>query len=215
MNAPASSLQPAAPPADGQLPVWSDEDRARAHHYALLGRLFFAAPDAPLLTALVASARVLGVGASAFARAWAELGEIAAASDAAGVNEEYEALFYGIGRPEVMLYGSYYLAGFLMEEPLAHLRDDLAELGLGRRAGVAETEDHIAALAEVMRHLVLTGPDEAGLARQRRFFSRHLQPWYGRFVEVLTLAPQARFYARVGALARAFFDIESEAFAME
>ena len=212
MNAPVSILQPAAP--SGQ-PTWSDEDRARAHHYALLGRLFFAAPDGPLLVALAASARVLGVGESAFAQAWAELGEIAAESDATAVGDEYESLFYGIGRPEVMLYGSFYLAGFLMEEPLADLRDDLAELGLARRAGVAETEDHIAALAEVMRHLVLTGPDEAGLARQRQFFARHLQPWYGRLVDALTAAPQARFYARVGALMRAFFDIESEAFAME
>lgn len=214
MNAPVTIFQPQHPAPDDAL-VLTDEDRARAHHYALLGSLFFAAPEAPLLTALVASARVLGNGDTPFALAWAELGEIAAGSDAPTVHDEYDTLFYGIGRPVVMLFGSFYLAGFLMEEPLAELRDDLAELGLARRHGVAETEDHIAALAEVMRHLVLTGPDEAGLARQRRFFTRHLQPWYARLADALAAAPQARFYARAGALMRAFFDIESEAFAME
>ncbi|NMG42581.1 molecular chaperone [Aromatoleum toluvorans] len=214
MNAPAAIIEAHLAPA-GDAPVLGDEDRARAHHYALLARLFFAAPDAPLLAALAASARVMGDGDAPFARAWAELGDCAEQADAPAVRDEYDALFYGIGRPDVMLYGSWYLAGFLMEEPLAELRDDLAELGLARRAGVAETEDHIAALAEVMRHLALTGPDEAGLARQRRFFVRHLQPWYARLADALAAAPQARFYARTGALMRAFFDIESEAFAME
>lgn len=210
MNAPVTHFQPASPE-----PIWTDEDRARADHYALIARLFFAAPDAALLGALAESARVFGHGDGAFASAWAELGAAAAGTSADAVGEEFDALFYGIGRPEVMLYGSFYQAGFLMEEPLAELREDLAELGLGRRVGVAETEDHIAAVAEVMRHLVLTGPDAAGLERQHRFFTRHLQPWYARLADALGAAPRARFYARVGALARAFFDIESAAFAME
>jgi len=196
-------------------PLLSDEDLARADHYALLARLFFAAPDAVLLAGLVDAGSAFAAGDSAFAQAWAKLADAARATDGQAVRDEYEALFYGIGRPEVMLYGSYYLAGFLMEEPLAHLREDLAGLGLRRRGGVAETEDHVAALAEVMRHLVVTGPDAAGLARQRAFFVRHLQPWYGRLADALEASPQAHFYARVGALARAFFDIESEAFRME
>jgi TorA maturation chaperone TorD len=196
-------------------PPVSDEERARADHYALVARLFFAAPDAPLLAGLADAGDTFGASDSAFARAWAELAEAARATDAQAVYDEYERLFHGIGRPEVMLYGSYYLAGFLMEEPLADLRDELAKLGLARRGGVAETEDHVAALAEVMRHLVVTGPDAVGLARQRAFFVRHLQPWYGRLADALAASPQARFYARVGALARAFFDIESEAFGMD
>lgn len=193
----------------------SVEDAARAEHYALLARLFFAAPDAPLLAALVAAGEVFGVGDSPFGVAWAELADAARRADPRSVHDEYEALFQGIGRPEVMLYGSFYLAGFLMEEPLADLRDDLAELGLARRGGVTETEDHVAALAEVMRHLVVTGADAAGLARQQAFFARHLQPWYARLADALAASPRASFYARVGALARAFFDVESEAFAMD
>jgi TorA maturation chaperone TorD len=64
---------------------------------------------------------------------------------AEAVEEEYTRLFLTIGRPEVMLFGSFYIAGFLMEEPVVELRDDLAELGLGRRMGIMESEDHIAA----------------------------------------------------------------------
>lgn len=206
MNAPMTQLQ--------SLPTWSEEDRARADHYALLARLFYAPPDAALLGAIVQSARSLGVGEGAFPQAWAALGEAAGRLDAAAVGDEFAALFVSVSKPVVMANGSWYLTGFLQEEPLAELRDDLAELGLGRRSGVAETEDHIAALAEVMRHLVLTGPDEAGLARQQRFFNSHLAPWYARFVAAVAAAPGADFYARAGGLLQTFFDIERQAFDM-
>ncbi|MCK0510115.1 TorD/DmsD family molecular chaperone [Aromatoleum buckelii] len=215
MNAPQAAILRAPGSAPSASPPESAEDAARAEHYALLARLFFAAPDAPLLAALVVASDVFGVGDSPFGVAWAELANAARRTDAQSVHDEYEALFQGIGRPEVMLYGSFYLAGFLMEEPLADLRDDLAELGLARRGGVTETEDHVAALAEVMCHLVITGADAAGLARQRAFFVRHLQPWYARLADALAASPRASFYARVGALARAFFDVEREAFAMD
>lgn len=195
-------------------PSRHEEDRARADHYALIARLFFAAPDAPLLAGLVQSGRSLGGGANAFSRAWAALGEAAAVAEPAAVTDEFAALFVSVSKPAVMLNGSWYLTGFLQEEPLAELRDDLAGLGLGRRQGVSETEDHIAALAEVMRHLVLTGPDEAGLARQERFFGKHIAPWYAQFADSLAAAPGADFYVKVGSLLRAFLDIEREAFDM-
>src|SRR5690606_22944337 len=41
-------------------PAHSEEDRARADHYALLARLFQAAPDTALLAALVAAGGTLG-----------------------------------------------------------------------------------------------------------------------------------------------------------
>jgi TorA maturation chaperone TorD len=186
-------------------PTWSDEDRARAEHYALIARLLHAAPDDALLAALAQTGRP---------RAWAALGAAAQAMPQQAVADEFDALFVSVGKPEVMSNGSWYLTGFLQEEPLAELRDDLAVLGLGRRPGVTETEDHIAALAEVMRHLVLTGPDEAGLARQRQFFGRHLAPWYAQFAGALAAAPKADFYAKVGGLLAAFMDIEREAFDM-
>jgi TorA maturation chaperone TorD len=42
------------------------------------------------------------------------------------VADEHDALFGGVGKPEVHLFGSHYLSGFLNEKPLAALRSDLA-----------------------------------------------------------------------------------------
>lgn len=199
-------------------PTWSEEDRARADHYALLARLFHAAPDAVLLDALVQAGRSLGgtrgEDEGALPRAWAALAAAASSLPLQAVRDEFDALFVSVSKPVVMMNGSWYITGFLQEEPLAELREDLLELGLGRRQGVTETEDHISALAEVMRHLVLTGPDEAGLLRQQRFFGRHIAPWYADFAAALAKAPGAGFYAKVGALLLAFMDIEREAFDM-
>lgn len=195
-------------------PTWSEEDRARADHYALLARLFHTAPDAALLDALVQAGRSLGGTEGALPQAWAALAAAASRLPLQDVRDEFDALFVSVSKPVVMTNGSWYITGFLQEEPLAELREDLAELGLGRRQGVTETEDHIAALAEVMRHLVLTGPDEAGLARQQRFFGRHIAPWYADLAAALAKAPGVDFYARVGALLLAFMDIEREAFDM-
>lgn len=207
MNSPLHAAPMSATP--------TDEDLARAEHYALLARLFYAAPDAAVLDMLVQAADVFAQGRGPLADAWRELGEIAGTVTPEAVEDEYSQLFLTIGRPDVMLFSSFYLAGFLMEEPLADLRDVLAELGLARRPGIGESEDHISALCEVMRHLVVTGPDAAGIARQRKFFADQIQPWYGQMCEALQSRADAAFYGRVAGLARAFFDIEGEAFAMD
>ena len=183
-------------------PVLGDEDRARAEHYAVLSRLFSRAPDADFLQKL-----------SAMAGAWGSV-DAAKSVSAEAVEEEYTRIFLTIGRPEVMLFGSFYIAGFLMEEPVVELRHDLAELGLGRRLGITESEDHIAALCDVMRHLIVTGPDAAGLARQQLFFTRHIAPWFEALCDALEGAPEARFYPRTAALVRAYFEIERLAFDM-
>jgi TorA maturation chaperone TorD len=198
-----------------EAPEWAEEDRARADHYALIAQLFYAPPDATLLAELASAGAALGQGEGALAEAWKAISACAATLDAASAQNEFEQLFVSIGKPEVMLYGSFYQTGFLNEEPLADLREDLIQLGLARREGVGETEDHLAALSEVMRHLVITGPDEAGLNRQYEFFTRHLQPWYSKLCDALAAAPQAVFYGYVGALTRAYFDIESEAFSFD
>lgn len=189
------------------LPPLAPEEAARADHYALLARLFRSPPDAALLATLA------DLGATAqgeLASAWRGLAAAAAGLDADAAREEYERLFVGVGRPQIFLYASYYQAGFLMEEPLAVLRDDLAALGLARLAGVGEPEDHIAALAEVMRQLIARG---APLAGQKRFFARHLQPWCGRLAADLERAPAA-FYPSAGRLLGAYFVVEAEAFSM-
>lgn len=195
-------------------PVLHEEDRARAEHYAVLSRLFAGPPDAAFLKQLPALAATWGSTGSPLGQAWLLLGDAARGVDAEDVEAEYTRLFLTIGRPEVMLFGSFYIAGFLMEEPVVDLRADLAELGLGRRIGITESEDHIAALCDVMRHLVVTGPDAAGLARQQAFFAGHLAPWVDALAKALENAPDSRFYSRTAALVRAFFDIERLAFEM-
>jgi TorA maturation chaperone TorD len=195
-------------------PVLSDEDRARAEHYAVLSRLFASAPDADFLHRLPTLAATWGSSGSALGQAWLMLGDAARGIDAEQLEDEYTRLFLTIGRPDVMLFGSFYMAGFLMEGPVVELRADLAELGLGRRFGVTESEDHIAALCDVMRHLIVTGPDTAGLGRQQLFFTRHIAPWFEALCEALERAPDVRFYQRAAALVRAFFEIERLAFDM-
>ena len=195
-------------------PVLSDEDRARAEHYAVLSRLFASAPDADFLHRLPTLAATWGSSGSALGQAWLMLGDAARGIDAEQLEDEYTRLFLTIGRPDVMLFGSFYMAGFLMEGPVVELRADLAELGLGRRFGVTESEDHIAALCDVMRHLIVTGPDAAGLGRQQLFFTRHIAPWFEALCDALERAPDARFYPRTAALVRAFFEIERLAFDM-
>ena len=195
-------------------PLLSDEDRARAEHYAVLSRRFASAPDAEFLRKLPALAAVWGGSGNALGQAWLMLRDAALNTDAEQLEDEYTRLFLTIGRPDVMLFGSFYMAGFLMEGPVVELRADLAELGLGRRLGVTESEDHIAALCDVMRHLIVTGPDAAGLGRQQLFFTRHIAPWFEALCDALERAPDARFYPRTAPLVRAFFEVERLAFDM-
>lgn len=195
-----------------QVPL-PEEDLARAGMYALLARLLYAAPDAELLQA-IAQADEIAAPQSALADAWHGLQAASAAMDAEAAMQEYEQVFIGLGQGEVMPYMSWHLTGFLMEEPLARLRDDLARLGLARVAGVGEPEDHAAALCEVMRFLA-AGDAEAGpavLKRQREFFGRHLRPWYAKFAVQLETAPSANYYRGVARLWKSFCDVEAAAF---
>ena len=188
------------------------EETARADLYGLLATLYAAPPSQDLIDT-IASARSEGEGV--LEQAWASLVTACREADAEAVRDEYESLFIGVGKPEVMLYGSYYLSGFLMEKPLAALRTDLAQLGLERDASVTESEDHIAMLCEVMRYLIAS--DEiapAGIAEQKRFFATHMQPWVVQMCEATAAHPESRFYRVVTRLARTFFEVEMQAFDM-
>lgn len=191
------------------------EDAARADLYALLAHLFHAAPDADLL-AVLANADDISAKAphSVVGDAWRKLQSAASAADPEALAQEFQDLFVGVGSGEVMAYGSWHLTGFLMEEPLARLRDDLAQLGFSRLQSAAEPEDHIAALAEVMRLLVRGGDGipAAAFEVQKDFFTRHLRPWYARFAEHLAKAPSANFYRVVAELTKTFLDTETALF---
>ena len=190
-----------------------DEEIARAEMYGLLATLFYQPPDEDLLAQLQAAVTEAPQQGGFLEEPWRDLVAQARAMTATQIAQEYNALFGGVGKPEVYLYGSHYLSGFLNEKPLVQLRDDLAALGLARDANMPETEDHVAYLMEVMRYLI-AGDDVAvcNLTQQAGFFSRHLQPWVSRLCQTLATHPRAVFYARVAALSEAFVSVESQGF---
>jgi TorA maturation chaperone TorD len=181
-------------------------DHGRSQLLALLGRLLGAAPDCELLSVVAG----LQADDTPIGRALGELAAAARGADEAALEREHFAIFVGLGRGELLPYGSYYLTGFLHDRPLAELRGDLARLGVVRAAGVSEPEDHIASVLETLAGLlggVFPAPEEAAA----EFFARHVRPWAGRFFADLEAAPSARFYRAVGALGRLTMDIEQAA----
>ncbi len=186
-----------------------DVDTARAHEYALLATLLARAPDQALLDRLAG----LRGDASPLGLAHAALAEAASQTNAERVEREYFDLFIGLGRGELLPYGSYYLTGFLHERPLARLRESLARLGIERAAGQAEPEDHAAILCEIMAGLASRQfPAPAGA--ERELFEQHLAPWIERFFADLERVEAADFYRRLGSLGRVFVAVETEAFAL-
>lgn len=200
---PRGTLRPDLyPAADLTDPV----DTVRAQHWVLLSRLLMRAPDQTLLrqlAALTGDDTPLGAARGALARAAAEV-------DAAQVEREFHDLFIGLGRGELLPYASYYLTGFLHERPLAKLRAEMDRLGIARAEGVAEPEDHIATLCEIMAGLV-RGEFGGGGEAAGRFFARHVAPWAAKCFSDLEAAEHARFYRAVGRLGSVFVAIETEA----
>jgi TorA maturation chaperone TorD len=199
------------------IPVSSalDEETARAEIYGLLAQLYYAPPTPELLAALrVAVTEAPAQGAFLEGPWRAVVGAARGLGDRA-IADEYDALFGGVGKPEVYLFGSHYLSGYLNEKPLARLRDTLAALGLGRDETMPETEDHVAYLCEVMRYLI-AGDDVAvaNLTRQREFFGEHLQPWVMDLCDAISAHPKAHFYAALAGFTRSFMSVEAQGFDM-
>ncbi len=192
-----------------------DEETARAEVYGLLAALFYAAPSLALYDNLKVAVTQAPAAGALLEASWSELVAAAREQSLAGITSEYDALFGGVSRPEVYLFGSHYLSGFLNEKPLAALRGDLASLGLARDESMPETEDHVAYLFEVMRYLI-AGDDVAvaNLTRQREFFTRHLQPWIPSMCEALTAHPKSRFYRALAGFTQVFVSVEAQGFDM-
>jgi TorA maturation chaperone TorD len=189
----------------------NEEESLRAQCYRLLAGLLMAPREPEALERLSG----LKGDESALGQALTALGRAAGATGASAADDEYHDLFIGVGRGELVPYGSYYLTGFLYEKPLARLRQDMARLGIGRADEVKEPEDHIASLCETMAGLI-TGAfgAPADLEVQRKFFDAHIGPWAGKFFSDLEAAKTASFYMPVGAVGRLFMEIESTAFEM-
>jgi len=197
------------------IPVSSalDEETARAEVYGLLAALFYAPPSPDLLAQLRVAVTEAPAAGGFLEEPWRQfVGTVRALSDPQ-VAAEYEALFGGIGKPEIYLFGSWYLSGFLNEKPLAALRGDLSALGLVRDESMSETEDHFACVCEVMRYLI--AGDDAGVAnltQQQKFFSDHVQSWAPTMCEAITAHPKARFYAALAGFTAAFVSVETQGF---
>jgi len=195
-----------------------DDDReelARAESYGLLAALFYAPPSSQLHAQLRVAPTVAPAPGGLLEGSWSEVVAAARRRTVEEIAGEYAALFLGLGKPEVFLYGSHHLAGALNETPLVALRETLARLGLERVEGMYETEDHVAYLCEAMRFLI-AGDDPAvcNLGTQQRFFDEHLRGWTVRMCEQIAAHPAADFYRAAALFAHAFFTVEAQAFDM-
>lgn len=209
-ESPASGQRVQLPPAVGTAGA---EEQLRAQTYSLLSNLLAGPPDSTLIDSLKAIDVAPQDEESLLAAAWRMLAIAASRTTPADLEDEYQTLFIGIGRGELVPYGSWYLTGFLMEQPLARLRTDLRVLGIERHAGVHEPEDHAAALCAAMALLAMD-EDARSQARQRDFFLRHLEPWMTQLFLDMQQAPSARFYRAVGQLGEQFMAVEGQAFRM-
>lgn len=187
------------------------EDRGRAILYSFLAKVLYAAPKQDITE----TANYFASDDSDLGRAFNDFLSAFRGLDQDVLGREYHDLFIGVGRGELLPFGSYYLTGFLNEKPLADLRADLNELGFERAMGVSEPEDHIATLCDVMGQLVIgSGEGEFTLYDQDRFFAAHLKPWAGKFFADLQSAKKADLYRTIGRIGQVFMAIEEDGFSM-
>jgi TorA maturation chaperone TorD len=178
-----------------------------------LARLWLAPPDAALLAQFRLAVTEAPEPGSFLEAPWQALVAQMRAATPASAQEEFAALFQGVGKPEVFPYASFFLAGFVNEKPLARLREDLAALGLTRDAAQFETEDHVSYVLEVMRYLIAGEGGAAGnLAQQHRFFRAHVQPWIEPLCQAVDDQPAARLWRAIAAMTLAFVQVETQAF---
>ena len=189
--------------------VITEEDQLRADLYDFLSALL----ARPANKALLDKTAKLSGDETDLGRAIGTLAKLAVQSSVKSVEREFNALFIGLGRGELLPYGSYYMTGFLNEKPLALLRDDMAKNRIVRAENIYEPEDNIASVLEMMSGLIMGRFGEVvSLSQQKTFFNRHIAPWAGHFFTDLEGAEGSLFFAPIGAIGRYFMAIEKEAF---
>ena len=194
---------------------WQDEERQqeqqyRASAYSIIAALLRAVPSKEALQHIAEFSKV-AVDEDELLLSMSTMGLAAESTELEAIDDEFHALFIGLGRGELVPYGSWYLTGYLMEQPLSILRDDLAQLGFQRDEEVVEPEDHVAALCEVMAMMV---QDDVTPSVQSRFFEKHISTWIGRFFTDLSEAESAVFYRAVGRFGTAFINLEKQYLSM-
>lgn len=189
------------------------EEGARAELYGVLALLWLAPPSAELLAQFRVAVTEAPEAGAFLQGPWEALVGALRSTTVEQAQDEFDALFGGVGKPDVLVYGSHYLAGFLNEKPLALLRQDMAQLGLQGDAQSGQTEDHIASVFEVMRYLI-AGDDVAvcNLEQQRRFFRTHIQPWAEQLCNAVDAHPRAQLWRAVADMTRAFVQVETQGF---
>ncbi len=189
----------------------SAEDRLRADFYNFLGLLLAGPPDQMLLDQMAE----LSGDETDLGQAIRAMSRVAKVTKPAAAEREFNALFIGLGRGELLPYASFYLTGFLNEKPLAQLRNDMAARGVTRAPNVFEPEDNIASLMEIMAGMIVGrfGAPQS-LEDQKTFWSKHISPWAIHFYSDLEAAENSVLYASVGTAGRIFMEIEKEAFRM-
>ncbi|MFV2033341.1 MAG: molecular chaperone [Gammaproteobacteria bacterium] len=198
---------------DSTAPDLEEEQQYRASAYSLIAAMLRAGPDQGLLDQIANLAAVTrDDDDDDLLLAMSSLGLSAKTFTPDSIADEYHSLFIGLGKGEVVPYGSWYLTGFLMEKPLSDLRDDLRKLGYERSESVSEPEDHAAALCEVVSMLISEG---AELSVQRKFYQSHMANWMGRFFADLSNAQSSVFYKAVGRFGSAFMAFEDQYFSMQ
>lgn len=198
--------------------VIAPEDSARAGFYALIGRLFYAPPDADLIRQMAASTNAGGEDASeqggstsGLAQAWLAMQAACAKSNPELAGQEHETLFIGIGRAQVTPYTSGYAAPISPDRHLVQLRQQLGEWGLARQDTVFDSEDHVSGLCDVMRYLI---EQNQSVDMQKQFFEAYVQTGAVPFCDTVIRTASAVFYRQVAVLAKAFFEVEKAAFDM-
>ena len=192
------------------------EDLARADLYGLIARFFHLPPDQTLLDQIAATADQQDAADQApLAKAWMDVVEVAKNKPAKAWQEEFDLNFISVGKPNVVLNASFYMAGHLNEKPLVNIRKALEEFGLESAEEITETEDHLSALCEVMRYLIAGDDVEiSNLTNQRVFFNAHIRPWYDDLCDAIEGIPEMHLYHPVAALTREFLAIEGQGFDM-
>jgi TorA maturation chaperone TorD len=189
----------------------SPEDEARAVFYGLIARLFYGPPDQAVLGQILNWNAFAGAE-GALAQRWRELVEPCRAAFPVVLENEHTELFVGTGRAEVTPYLTHYTIKYATDNPLVELRQQLNRWGIARREQVGEPEDHIAGISEAMRFAIAV--QHRSEDEQKVFFARFLYRGGIAFCDAVSASPKAVFYRHVAGFARAFFDVEHEAFGM-
>jgi len=196
-----------------QASVIPEEDQHyRASAYGLIAALLRSSPDQALLDQVSNLAAVKRDDDDDLLIAMSSLGLSAKTFTPDRIEDEFHDLFIGLGKGEVVPYGSWYMTGFMMEKPLSDLREDLARLGYQKSDSVSEPEDHTAALFEVISMMISEGTD---LSVQRDFYQSHMASWVERFFIDLSDAKSSVFYKAVARFGSAFMAFENQYFSMQ